>query len=175
MKISLIKPDGDKLQFDADFWEFSQNKFEDEDIVLIFYKSDLSRGEIEQGESIPVSLKKPSKQGIIKDLEEFTTPLVDVIGKEKLETLRKENNITFSPPEESFSSSTKEDIATRVVMIGTSLDSSVDDLLLKERGIYEKNRIQIIEEPLVYVGRDTFYIKETIRVERSKEIKNEEK
>lgn len=54
MKIKIVTPKGEQLDFNADYWEFSQNKFVNEDIVLVFYKNEI--------ENIT---HKPSQKGIL--------------------------------------------------------------------------------------------------------------
>ncbi|MFA5397636.1 MAG: hypothetical protein WC346_16620, partial [Methanogenium sp.] len=102
MKILLVTPSGEKIRIDADYWQFSQNKFEYEDIVLQFFKNDVPG--MEKGEESNIEkeeqkdkpfIRKPSPNKFSSDTSSFVVPLTNVIENDSLNTTRERYKIIF--------------------------------------------------------------------------------
>jgi len=158
MKILIVKPDRDRLEIEADYWEFSQNKFDDSDIVLIFYKNEVSEDEKKE--------EKPSRQGIIIQKNNFTENLVNVISEEKLRDCRKEKEVVFVGNDVKWEKCTIKTIITdSYIADNEGIIKALDDLVNKEQSIgflLKQVSIPIIKYD---TSEDTFIIEEKISIE----------
>uniref|UniRef100_A0A7C3SMK4 Uncharacterized protein n=1 Tax=Dictyoglomus turgidum TaxID=513050 RepID=A0A7C3SMK4_9BACT len=181
MKIGILKPDGEVITFESDFWEFSQNKFKDYDVVLLFFskeKDEKTQNEfsaqnektqtIEDEEIKNVEnekAQKPSKQGIISlEEKEITEDLYSVVTPETVESLRNTYRVVFD------NSSNVNEMEEYVVSTNSyqisrpgSIDNSVRDLVEKESKIIREGmKIRILKPPMIVVKEDSFYITEVL-------------
>jgi hypothetical protein len=175
MKIGILKPDGEVITFESDFWEFSQNKFKDYDVVLLFFSKEkdektqnefsatMKDEEIKNVENEKV--QKPSKQGIISlEEKEITEDLYSVVTPETVESLRNTYRVVFD------NSSNVNEMEEYVVSTNSyqisrpgSIDNSVRDLVEKESKIIREGmKIRILKPPMIVVKEDSFYITEVL-------------
>ena len=163
MKIKLIKPNGNTEIIDADYYEFSQGKYADEDIVLIFYKKE---EEIESEEK-----NKPLKSGVIDDNQNFEEDLEKVLGPEILDKKRKENNIKFT--DSNFIWLNKITDTTIITTKSYNMDNpnainlATEELLEKEKEL--NALLKQIENPIILVDNNFFMIKESVEFEVKEE------
>ena len=162
MKILLVKPDGEKIRIEADYWEFSQNKFVNEDVVLVFYRSE--QDTMKEGKDSRIV--KPSHKGIISQ-EKFTEDLNHVIGKDVVDNERKEKGVVL---DDSIKNGTQFTITT----VERELEKGREDIIVslkemveEERKLIESNcKINLIQPPLIKLKGDKFSIEEVVLIEK---------
>ncbi len=162
MKIKLVKPDGEQILIEADFWEFSQGKYENEDIVLVFYKNEEEKEEEEVN---------PSKSGILPmGGSSFEEDLEKVISKDKLEGFRKDSGVLF----ENDKTKLNTELGIRAKVLETPLynlnevdvmNKALDNLVKQEKelGVLLK---QINKPIIILKDNDNFILKETVGFEK---------
>ncbi len=162
MKIKLVKPNGEQILIDADFWEFSQGKYDNEDIVLVFYKNEEEKKEEEEA--------SPSKSGVLPmktlSLEE---DLEEVYGTDKIENFRKSEGVLFENDERKFDSNTR----IQAKMLETSsynlndvnvMNKALTELVNKEKELGAL--LRQIKKPIILLkNNDNFILKETVGFE----------
>lgn len=161
MKIKLVKPSGDQILIDADFWEFSQGKYDNEDIVLVFYKNE---------EDVKEEEVNPSKSGVlpIKNLS-LQEDLEKVVGNDKINSTRENIGVVFENDEKKLNSKAR----IQAKMIETSLynlnDTDIIEKALKELVSKEKELgvlLRQIKKPIILLkNNDNFILKETVGFE----------
>lgn len=154
MNIKLVKPDGKQILIDADFWEFSQGKYDNEDIVLVFYKKEDEEEEIH----------KPSKSGIIPKPIDTTESLKNVIGKGKLEEIRKRYSVSFTDKFESVENLQNDVITTSVYNLNDkeAVPAALKELIGKEKQL--DTLLKQVETPIIILKEDdTFILQETVQ------------
>jgi hypothetical protein len=167
LKISIITPEGEKLNIEADYWEFSQNKFIGEDVVLVFYK-DVST-EKEQPSEEPDKISKPSRKGILPQ-NILSNPLKNVIGEEQLSENRNSSGVVFVTEDKPFISLMTKKIVTEKYNIDNTdnINIALKEFIKKEKELSDKYQIQILKEPIVKFYGDEFNIEEEINVGKEK-------
>lgn len=158
LKILLVKPDGQEERIEADYWEFSQKKFINEDVVLVFYKTEPNvekKGEKEK-------IIKPSHKGIISQ-ERFKENLEQVLGKDIIESMREEKEIKFS---KEIYNPTKLNITTSKKVLENGKEDIIDSLkeLLEEEKklILDNHIINIFQPPRIQLEGNQFFIEEIL-------------
>ena len=159
MKIKLIKPDGVQEVIEADYYEYSQGKYENEDIVLVFYKKE----EVVEEED----KTKPLTTGVVEDTKEFKEDLNNVLGPEILGKKRKENNIKFTDSNLHWLGKKTEirviETSSHHVDFSNALNKALDELIKKEKEL--NTLLKQIENPIILVDNNRFIIKESVEFE----------
>lgn len=170
MKIKIVDPDGNINEFEANFWEFSQNKFTDEDVVLVFYKYEVpdTQKKVESKEedkpsNIPT---RPSKSGVLlKDSDNLIKPLKEILGSEAIENFRTKKDIVFVPNNKSFTTNTFATITTDAFdMTQEALVKATEELIDKETELLRIYQLQIAKEARIISKGSKFVIEEELRV-----------
>jgi DNA polymerase IIIc chi subunit len=180
MKVLLVMPNGEKIRIDADYWQFSQNKFVNEDIVLQFFKDDDDpdillelESTIEKGEEKDKSfIRKPSPNKFSSDTSSFVVPLTNVIENDSLNTTRERYKIIFD--DNTSMLKTAKIVTASYEISNMSANLAVDDMVSKEYHFMQNNKIKICKEPTIHVGEHSYHIEEEIFIEE-KGKGNEEK
>jgi len=164
LKIKIVTPEEEQLDFNADYWEFSQNKFVNEDIVLVFYKNNI--------ESTDKGMKAPSKEGVLIT-NILSQPLKNIIGEDRLNEERLKSGIFFLDNSKPFKGFSTKNIKTENYAINDdlSLNYALTDLLQQEKEVGLNYQVKIIKEPVVKFEKETFSIEEELSVGREEEIK----
>jgi hypothetical protein len=165
LKISIIIPSGEKFNFEADYYEFSQNKYVNEDVVLVFCKNESPN---EKGEEQKIS--RPSKIGVLSSVDLFSEFLKNAIGEEKLKKVRDEAKITFIDESKPFISYSTKKIITesRDIDDNTSMDKVLEELINKEKELAVKYQLKILKEPILKFDESKFHIEEEISIGKEK-------
>lgn len=180
MKVTIISPDEHKLVFEADSWEFSNNKFIDEELVLIFYKNDTYNNEIKH-EKIDINktidinknidtkeFQKPSKKGILLQYDFPPQALTSIISKEDLEKERNKFGITFVNNISKFKTVINKKISTSTYSLDlvNNIWNAIEDLIKQERNLNKEYKLQNVTEPTIQVNNNVFYIEEELKIGR---------
>jgi len=175
LKIKIINPSGDVIEFEADYWEFSQNKFEKEDIVMLFYKDENIQCELQsissQSNAVisiqPEKKIQPSSKGILNDNFDTSIPLIQAIGgEEELNISRINKGIKVVPKDKPFISIVVKEIETTKYLVDSStIKDAVEELTTIEKEISSQCQIQILKDPIIYFTADEkFVVREGISI-----------
>jgi len=160
LKIKIVTPEGEQVDFEADTWEFSQNKFENEDVVLIFHKMD------EELENTTIESSKPSKLGVLSSVNLLSELLKNTIGEEKLKKTRDEAGIVFIEDDKSFVNTSMKRVITETYDINIDdnaiLDKALGELIIKEKELSNKYQLKVLKEPVLKFDENKFYIEEEL-------------
>lgn len=163
MKILLVTPNGEKIRIEADYWEFSQNKFVNEDVVLQFFKEETLLTEKGESKEDFSPIRKPSSNKFSSDTSHFIVPLTNVIENGILNKTRERYKIVFN---EDTSMLKTEKITTATYEISNiSVNLAVEDLVKKEYFYMQDYKIKMCKEPSIIVGASSYHIEEEIYIE----------
>jgi hypothetical protein len=167
LKVLIITPDGDKLEFISDYWEFSQNKFENQDIVLHFYKEEELKDTGITETKFMEKVEKPSKTGILLQSMEVSDLLVNVVDPDKLKLLRKD--IIFIDSFVPFKGFSSKLIKTDAYSVNEyKIENALSEFISKEKEVCKDYQIQIIKEAsVIFAKDDNFYIEEEVLLGRT--------